>query len=509
MKKEIPQVVERVCSDQCSYFKPGAKEDLACRGYAVLQGFIARHPEAMEQMARTKHEPFEDVHHYLLHHLLCRYCDFFIADCDFTDPQNHAQVLPCGGYVVLDKLLQHAPDFAQQLLRATAPPDIRLAPAPHCVPKLLEKPYLYDLRADELYELDQAGFDFLAHCDGTRTLEELSLDKEFLETCLEEQLLVLDRSCEQRRFTLRPSPIPSLRYLELQLTDRCNLRCKHCYLGETKKTDLPLSEALSALEEFEKIQGLRVLFSGGEPLLYPEISVLAKQLSRFAVRKVLLTNGTLLRQENLSAWSCFDEIQFSLDGLKEGHETLRGPGTFRQTLQGIKAAQAQRIPVSIATMVHRGNVSELEKMERWIAREGFVEWNIDVPCRTGRLCEHDDLVVPPHEAAPFLKLATGGSYHGADEPFACGYHLCTVTPGGAVLKCGFFPGTPLGSLKEGLEVSWKRSGHIPLTDLECAPCPHLPACKGGCRFRADSPKGKDPVMCALFCLPSDSGEQIP
>jgi radical SAM protein with 4Fe4S-binding SPASM domain len=255
---------------------------------------------------------------------------------------------------------------------------------------------------------------------------------------------------------------------------------------------------LSVLEAFEQMQGLRVLFSGGEPLLYPHLRALNETLPRYGIRKVLLTNGTLVTTKNYHDWCHFDEIQFSLDGLQKGHERLRGTGTFEQTLQGIEAAVEKGIPISIATMVHRYNLKEFDALAKWIDEQQVMEWNIDVPCAAGRLSENPDFFVALEESVPFLQYATGGSYHGSDEPFACGYHLCTVTPEGDVLKCGFYKDRPLGSLTEGLEVCWERVRPIPLSQLECASCPHLLDCKGGCRFRADTPLGKDPVMCTLY-----------
>jgi len=265
-----------------------------------------------------------------------------------------------------------------------------------------------------------------------------------------------------------------------------------------KKADLPLSQVLSVLAEFEQIQGLRVLFSGGEPLLYPDLAALNEALPRYALRKVLLTNGTLIAEKNHPDWCHFDEIQFSVDGLKEGHESLRGTGTFDQAVHGIEIAREKGVPISVATMVHRHNLNEFDAMAKWIEELGVVEWNIDVPCAAGRLLKNPDFLVTPEQGASFLKYATGGSYHSTDEPFACGYHLCTITAEGDVLKCGFFKETPLGALKEGLEVCWERIRPIPLSQLECASCPHLSDCKGGCRFRAANPLGKDPVMCALY-----------
>jgi radical SAM protein with 4Fe4S-binding SPASM domain len=357
---------------------------------------------------------------------------------------------------------------------------------------------LYDITNDELYELDQEAFAFLKECNGNSRLAELPFDKDFLESCLKDGLVVVGPRKDLPRFKVRPSPIPSLRYLELQLTSRCNLKCAHCYLGEPAKRDLPLPSVLSALEAFEEMQGLRVLFSGGEPLMYPDLRALNEALPRYGLRKVLLTNGTMISKRNHADWGFFDEIQFSLDGLQKGHERIRGAGTFDAVMDGMDAVREKGIPISIATMVHRYNLDEFETLAEWIKDQGIVEWSIDVPCNAGRLLDNLDFLPIAEEAAPYLKYATGGSYHGGNEPFACGYHLCTVTPEGAVLKCGFFGDRPSGSLEDGLEASWKRIHPVPLSDLECASCAHILDCKGGCRFRAESPLGRDPVMCALY-----------
>jgi len=493
-------IVELVCKRHCSYYKPGLKEEMACQGFKALRDFIEVHPTSAAHFSPKQNNPFKDRYHHILHHSLCQYCDFLIDGCDFKDPEHTGQPPPCGGYVAADLLLRRSPSDETGFLKSLIPKETYVVLGPDCALKHLERPYLYDIRRDELYELDKKGFDFLKKCDGTHLLSELPVDKDFLETCLKEKLLVIGPRTNHRHFNLnlRASPVPSLRYLELQLTTRCNLRCKHCYLGELKKADLPLSQVLSVLAEFEQIQGIRVLFSGGEPLLYPDLAALNEALPRYALRKVLLTNGTLIAEKNHPDWCHFDEIQFSVDGLKEGHESLRGTGTFDQAVHGIEIAREKGVPISVATMVHRHNLNEFDAMAKWIEELGVVEWNIDVPCAAGRLLKNPDFLVTPEQGASFLKYATGGSYHSTDEPFACGYHLCTITAEGDVLKCGFFKETPLGALKEGLEVCWERIRPIPLSQLECASCPHLSDCKGGCRFRAANPLGKDPVMCALY-----------
>jgi radical SAM protein with 4Fe4S-binding SPASM domain len=498
MNRRGASVIDAVCSRYCSYFKPHRKEDTTCEGFNFFQRLSTQTPAILFSLRPKQDHAFNDHYHHLLYHALCKRCDFLIDGCDFTDPNSTGDLLPCGGYIAADLLLEQSIINESQLAETLSSEQGYVALRDDCVFKRLERPYLYDTTNDELYELDQKAFEFLTECNGSRQLAEIPFDKDFLETCLKEGLLVVGPRKDPRHFKLRQSPLPSLRYLELQLTSRCNLKCRHCYLGEPAKQDLPLASVLSVLEEFEQMQGLRVLFSGGEPLMYPDLRVLNETLPRYGVSKVLLTNGTMISGKNHADWGFFDEIQFSLDGLQKGHEHIRGAGTFDAVMDGMDAVREKGIPISVATMVHRHNLEEFETLAKWVEDQGVVEWNIDIPCTAGRLLENSDLLPTLEEAAPFLRYATGGSYHGAAESFACGYHLCTVTPEGAVLKCGFFGDKPLGSLEEGLEASWKRIRPVPLSDLECVPCSHLSECKGGCRFRAESLLGKDPVMCALY-----------
>ena len=109
--------------------------------------------------------------------------------------------------------------------------------------------------------------------------------------------------------------MPSLRYLELMLTESCNLRCRHCYLGEAGEQELPLAAVVQTLTEFQEMQGLRVLLSGGEPLLYSRWQELNERLPEFELRLVLLSNGLLLTDALIQGLNVH-EVQLSLDGLE-------------------------------------------------------------------------------------------------------------------------------------------------------------------------------------------------
>ena len=353
----------------------------------------------------------------------------------------------------------------------------------HCVLKNLEVPYLYDLKSDDLYELSPDAYTFLCRCSCGEAPSVRKEDEEFLQFCLSEDLITTSGRPVIRDMVTNRSPAPSLRYLELQITDRCNLRCRHCYIGGGLDQDLPIEKVKRLFDEFEEIQGLRMLVSGGEPLLHPQFWEIHALLKDRAFRSILLSNGTLITRDTARSLHVH-EVQISLDGMKKGHESVRGRGTYEKTLSAIDCLQESGIRVSIATMIHRGNVKEFDQLASFIQSKGIEEWNIDLPCIKGRLVQHQELWVPAAEAARFLEYGFGGGWHTTSlENASCGAHLCAILPDGRVSKCGVFNEEPVGSIDEGLRVCWQWVPHIPLLDLRCN-CLEKDACRGGCRYRA-------------------------
>jgi len=353
---------------------------------------------------------------------------------------------------------------------------------PHSVLKNLEEPYLYDIENDELYELNTDAYQFLIKIGQGENPPVRKKDEEFIRFCFSENLTAFSETPLQRKLLLNPSPTPSLRYLELQITNRCNLQCRHCYIPEGSHQDLSIKQIQKVFEEFEEIQGLRLLLSGGEPLLHPHFWEFNNALRNYAFRSVLLSNGTLINEEVVKRLHVH-EVQISLDGMKEGHESLRGKGTFEKTMRAIDHLQGANIRVSVATMIHRRNLSEFDQLASLLQSKNVEEWNVDVPCLEGRLKTNQDLWVAPSEASRFLSYGYGGGFHGSIKNFTCGTHLCAIIPNGAVCKCGLFSQESVGSIEEGLRTCWARLPRIEIKDLACN-CSVIEECRGGCRYRA-------------------------
>ena len=394
----------------------------------------------------------------------------------------------------------------------------------NAVLKWLEEPSLYHIRKDDLYELDSASFSFLKKCMTDTGCA--SPDREFINYCLQEGLITHKRPVAKKPAVKR-SPLPSLRYLELQITDRCNLRCRHCFIGDSdsskdvhprrvsfqkegkgKLTDdsaehhyneLSVPQIRTVLKEFEHMQGLRVLITGGEPLLHRKFMLINDMLPRFSVRKVLFTNGLLLNNtiaKNLHV----EEIQVSIDGLEAAHDSLRGKGTFRSALKAVEIALGAGLEVSVATMVHAKNVRDFGKMDRLFKKIGIKDWTVDIPCIVGRLRENADLWITPKRGGTFLRYGFGAGLHAGSSGFGCGLHLMAVMANGTLAKCTFFSDKFVGTIQDGLGKCWKKIKPVKLEELSCD-CGHIEECRGGCRYRAflsGNIKGKDLYKCYSY-----------
>jgi radical SAM protein with 4Fe4S-binding SPASM domain len=373
-----------------------------------------------------------------------------------------------------------------------------------------EELYLYNFKKDERYEVDPESFEFLRHCTGRNSLERIlkitGSDEveagELLDYLLSEDCI---RDKEDQRasenFPVEEGVLPSLRYLQLHITERCNLDCCHCYLGEKEKSDLEISIIKKALTEFSP-NGLKVLITGGEPLMHKDFWEVARLASTFPVRLEILTNGTMITEEVAKKLAKYIHgVQISLDGLKVGHEHLRGGGCFEKAVRGIKNA-SQHLDVSIATMVHKGNLTEFRDMKELVQVLGAKEWNLDIPSLKGNA--KPDIIPTDLEAAEiFRRYGFGSGVHEGDQGYSCGSHICTIDTDGGVSKCGFFE-DGVGNIKdESLNALWRKvvEKYTPsVEDLKCGSCKVIENCRGGCRYRALTAGdlfGKDSFMCTV------------
>ena len=494
---------KKICQARCNYYKPNRKDEERCRGFELASLLLSE--KALPTTSGVG--PFDPSYkRSFLRKVLCERCPFFVDGCDFVSDDGPPGAMPCGGLALISALLKNAA-IEESEVEATGERLGKLKSvlslSPQCSLKRLEKYYVYHISHDDLYEVNEDGFRFLESCEKGEQSKDLEPEPGFLTYCIDEGLLVQGPVLHTRRVWSEEAPVPSLRYLEWLVTRKCNLACAHCYLGESEDVEFPRELIEPLLSQFSAMQGLRVLVSGGEPTVYRHFQFLNEIIDQYPLRFVLLTNGFTLNAPFAKRLK-FHEVQISLDGMKRGHEVIRGEGTFARVLQAMESVKSAGLDLSVATMVHRGNLSEWDEMQALVERYDVKEWNIDYPCVRGRWELHPDLFVDERIAAECMKYGFGGSYHGTDHGWTCGRHLAAVLPSGDVCRCALYSDVVVGHVNTGLREAWQRVQHIPISETACNGCVHADECGGGCRYRAGDAHAKDSVMCALFSTDAPS-----
>lgn len=377
-----------------------------------------------------------------------------------------------------------------------------LALASHCSIKRLETPVLYDLRADQVYDLDEEAATFLASSPPCVAARRDAETASLVDFCLAEGLLVETDQPVPVALLTGPMFTPTLRYLLVHITDLCNLRCRHCFIGEPQGRELPLATILQLAQEFEAMQGLRFIVSGGEPLRHRAFRELNERLPEFRFRSLLLTNGTLMSPEAARSLR-FHEVQVSLDGTEESHDLLRGRGSFALAFQGLRNLAEAGVQISVASVTHRGNLGDFERLRRMLEELPLKSWSIDVPCPAGTMNRNPELIPDLTLAARLTQLSFGGGFYGSGGNWACGAHLAAVMADGAICKCGYYTDRPAGTAAGGLAAAWARMPRVTLDELSCR-CTQRAECRGGCRYRAEAngaALGPDPAMCLARNIP--------
>ena len=301
-------------------------------------------------------------------------------------------------------------------------------------------------------------------------------------------------------------------------TNACNMYCDHCYrdAGCKAEEELSTAEAKTLLEQIARAGFKIMIFSGGEPLMRPDIVELVAYAASLGLRPVFGTNGTLITLEmaqKLKAAGAMG-MGISLDSMdREKHNKFRKfPGAWEGAVQGMRNCRAAGLPFQIHTTVMEWNNHELEDLTDFAVAEGAVAHHFFFLVPTGRAktIEAESLRAEAYEdtltrimkkqqeveielkptcAPQFLRIA---AQMGLKTRFRrgclAGMAYCIISPRGKVQPCAYL-NMELGDVRQTpFDEIWKNSEVLnKLRTLEysggCGSCEYKRAC-GGCRARA-------------------------
>ena len=244
----------------------------------------------------------------------------------------------------------------------------------------------------------------------------------------------------------------------LELTYRCNLYCKHCYiddcLRESGTDELTLLEWSDALDQLLDVGTLSLLLTGGEVFTRSDFFDIAFEAKRRRFLLWLVTNGTLINSEVAARVGVLSphRVAVSLYGATaEAHEAITGHlGSFETTLQAIRYLREQGVRVEIHALLMDANVKQGPALLELAASLG-------VPAHLGyELIPTKGCALSPqqYEATfealetnlPTELLLSGFPTHGMGTCKA-GKAVCAISPVGELFPCLLMP-LRIGRLRE-------------------------------------------------------------
>ena len=326
------------------------------------------------------------------------------------------------------------------------------------------------------------------------------------------------------------------------VTQRCNLACAHCYMeakDRAARDELTTEQARTFIADVGAMKCPVLLFSGGEPLMRPDVLDLGRYAIAQGLRVVLSSNGTLVTPELAReiAAAGFSYVGVSIDGTAATHDEFRRKrGALDAALAGIGNCRAAGVKAGIRFTLSRRNAADLDAVLDLVERHGVPRFCLYhlvyagrgremvaddlAPAETRRIIEHLlDRTRDWHERGIETEVLTTDNHAdgilveqrvAAQEPSrlsevrellrrhggcSAGTKMANVDARGNVHPCQFWTHATLGNVRERpFSAIWgdetnellaklrHKADH--LTGPRCGRCVYRDLC-GGCRIRAE------------------------
>lgn len=268
---------------------------------------------------------------------------------------------------------------------------------------------IFKLRHNQWYLIDtKKGSEerFLVGDDSKKVLSFLFRGESITETCREfgisdKELHDFIGILERERvvsFTDKPQDSsarcydtdPPLDSINTLITNACNLRCAHCYVGSGEATadELDGKEWIKILKQALQLGAFGVNVSGGEPLLHRDFREIAEFIASVPTFNANLnTNGTQIKvgQEELLS-RAFTTVQISIDdSIGERHDAFRGSkGCFKKSVKAIEKLVAYGVEVNVGFSLTPHSLSALDGVVEFCENIGVSALGIGLVANNGR-----------------------------------------------------------------------------------------------------------------------------
>lgn len=314
-----------------------------------------------------------------------------------------------------------------------------------------------------------------------------------------------------------------------ELTSRCNLSCRMCYVRHSagdrcvSNSELRASQWVSLAEQAVNEGMIFLLLTGGEIFVRPDFFEIYESLSHLGIYVTLFTNGTLVseavaRRLSKNPPSMVEVTLYGATATTYESITI-SPGSYARCCTGIENLLKQQVPVTLKTTITQQNVDELEAMQQMAENWGlpfFADWLLSKR-RDGLASDVDSCRLPAPECID-LEEEDRGSAHtwveqaqresglAGDDNFYCqaGQSSFVITSSGEMNLCLDLPKPTARPIDIGFSMAWHRLGQFrdsaPPISQDCMGCdakPYCPRCPAWSYLENGSLTDPVPYLCEI------------
>ncbi len=307
-----------------------------------------------------------------------------------------------------------------------------------------------------------------------------------------------------------------LNTIQIEITDKCNYQCKHCFQEKTNSY-LPYFQLIKIFEDAKNLNTKKIILTGGEPLLHPSFDKIISKIREYSYEVELYTNGHTLVDKTLKKLkqSNVNTIHLSLDGATASeHDLLRNKsGSFDRTILLINKLKKFDFKIVLTCVLNKININSFDKIIQ-LFESLKVKYKIDYMIKSGCaklnewLCISDEEYISNISKLVLAKINITKLKNRSYKKFCgIGESFVYIDSRGCVKLCPSIPSDVAcyGNIYDSsIKEIWTKQYKL-YSDIKCKnenACIFKNICGGGCRSRAlllnGSLKYPDTIMCQIF-----------
>ena len=152
----------------------------------------------------------------------------------------------------------------------------------------------------------------------------------------------------------KPKPI----VVHINITNKCNLKCKYCYGSYPDKQmakEIPTEKWIDLISRLRSLGTKRINIGGGEPLVRKDIGKILSHMKKNHILTNMNTNGQLVK-DMMDVVKKLTTVCISIDGDEKIHDGRKGAGSYRKVIEAIKAAKENGVAVHTSTLISKDNI---------------------------------------------------------------------------------------------------------------------------------------------------------